>query len=109
VVGATRAKELILTGRRLTAAEAEAIGLVNRVVPAGGAVAAADELAAEIASAGPIAVREAKQLINTALERDIDAGLKAEFEASERIFATEDMVEGARAFFEKRDPVYRGR
>jgi len=109
VVGATRAKELILTGRRLTAAEAEAIGLVNRVVPAGRAVAVGDEIAAEIASAGPVAVREAKRLIDTALERDIRDGLEAEFEASERIFATEDMVEGARAFFEKRDPVYRGR
>jgi enoyl-CoA hydratase/carnithine racemase len=109
IVGASRAKELILTGRRLKAAEAQAIGLVNRVVPTGRAVAAADELAAEMASAGPVAVREAKQLIDTALERDIDAGLAAEFEASERIFATEDMVEGARAFFEKRDPVYRGR
>jgi len=109
VVGATRAKELILTGRRLTAVEAEAIGLVNRVVPAGRAVAVADEIASEIASAGPVAVREAKQLIDTALERDMTDGLEAEFEASERIFATEDMVEGARAFFEKRDPVYRGR
>jgi enoyl-CoA hydratase/carnithine racemase len=109
IVGASRAKELILTGRRLEAAEAQAIGLVNRVVPTGRAVAAADELAAEMASAGPVAVREAKQLIDTALERDIDAGLAAEFEASERIFATDDMVEGARAFFEKRDPVYRGR
>jgi enoyl-CoA hydratase/carnithine racemase len=109
VVGAPRAKELILTGRRLTAAEAEAIGLVNRVVPAGQAVAAADEIGAEIAAAGPVAVREAKRLIDTALERDVAAGLDAEFEASERIFATEDMVEGARAFFEKRDPVYRGR
>jgi enoyl-CoA hydratase len=109
VVGAPRAKELILTGRRLTAAEAEAIGLVNRVVPAGRAVAAADEIGAEIAAAGPVAVREAKRLIDTALERDIAAGLDAELEASERIFATEDMVEGARAFFQKRDPVYRGR
>lgn len=109
VVGATRAKELILTGRRLKAAEAEAIGLVNAVVPAGHAVAAADELAAEIATAGPVAVREAKRLIDTALDRDIGEGLTAEFEASERIFATEDMVEGSRAFFEKRDPVYRGR
>jgi enoyl-CoA hydratase/carnithine racemase len=109
VVGATRAKELILTGRRLTAAEAEAIGLVNRVVPAGRAVAVAHEIGDEIATAGPVAVREAKQLIDNALERDIGAGLDAESEASERIFATEDMVEGARAFFEKRDPVYRGR
>ena len=109
VVGATRAKELILTGRRLTAAEAEAIGLVNRVVPGGRAVAVADEIGAEIASAGPVAVREAKRLIDTALERDITDGLEAEFEASERIFATEDMVEGARAFFEKRDPDFAGR
>ena len=109
VVGATRAKELILTGRVLTASEAEAIGLVNRVVPAGGAVAAAHELGAEIAARGPVAVREAKRLIDTALDRDIGAGLAAEFEASERIFATEDMVEGARAFFEKRDPDYHGR
>ena len=109
VVGATRAKELILTGRVLTASEAEAIGLVNRVVPAGGAVAAARELGAEIAARGPVAVREAKRLIDAALDRDIGAGLAAEFEASERIFATEDMVEGARAFFEKRDPDYHGR
>jgi enoyl-CoA hydratase len=109
VVGATRAKELILTGRVLTASEAEAIGLVNSVVPAGGAVAAARELGAEIAARGPVAVREAKRLIDTALDRDIGAGLAAEFEASERIFATEDMVEGARAFFEKREPDYHGR
>ena len=109
VVGATRAKELILTGRVLTSSEAEAIGLVNRVVPAGGAVAAARDLGAEIAARGPVAVREAKRLIDAALDREIGAGLAAEFEASERIFATEDMVEGARAFFEKRDPDYHGR
>jgi enoyl-CoA hydratase len=109
VVGATRAKELILTGRVLAADEAAAIGLVNRVVPAGGAVAAAHDLGVEIAARGPVAVREAKRLIDAALDRDIGAGLAAEFEASERIFATEDMVEGARAFFEKRDPDYHGR
>jgi enoyl-CoA hydratase/carnithine racemase len=109
VVGATRAKELILTGRRLSGEEAERIGLVNRVVPAGQAVAAARDLGHEIDAAGPVAVREAKRLIDTALERDIGAGLEAEFEASERIFATEDMVEGARAFFEKREPDYQGR
>jgi enoyl-CoA hydratase len=109
VVGASPAKELILSGRVLEATEAERIGLVNRVVPAGEAVNAARELGAAIAANGPVAVREAKRLVDTALDRDIGAGLEAEFEASERIFATEDMVEGARAFFEKRDPVYRGR
>ena len=90
--------------------EAEAIGLVNRVVPAGEAVAPRPTRSAtEIAARGPVAVREAKRLIDLALDRDIEAGLAAEFEASERIFATDDMVEGARAFFEKRDPDYHGR
>jgi enoyl-CoA hydratase len=109
VVGIARAKELILTGRILDAAEAERIGLVNRVVPAGQAVAAAMELAEEIAQRGPLAVREAKRLIDTALDHDLDAGLAAELDASERIFNSEDMLEGAQAFFEKRPPEYRGR
>ena len=109
VVGPARAKELILTGRILEAGEAAAIGLVNRVVPAGEALAAAMETAAEIAQRGPLAVREAKRLIDMAGDLDLDAGLAAELDASERIFDTEDMVEGARAFFEKRDPEYHGR
>lgn len=109
VVGMARAKELILTGSILDAAEAERIGLVSRVVPAGQAVAAANELADEIAQRGPLAVREAKRLIDTALDRDLDAGLAAELDSSERIFSSEDMLEGAKAFFEKRPPDYRGR
>jgi enoyl-CoA hydratase/carnithine racemase len=109
VVGPARARELILTGRVLTAEEAEHIGLVNRVVPAGEAVAAADAVAAEIALRGPLAVREAKRLIDLATETDIDAGLAAELDASDRIFASEDMLEGAKSFFAKRDPEYHGR
>ena len=58
---------------------------------------------------GPLAVREAKRLIDLATETDLDAGLAAELDASERVFASDDMLEGARAFFEKRDPDYRGR
>jgi enoyl-CoA hydratase len=109
VVGPARAKELILTGRILTADEAERIGLVNEVVPAGEARARADMLAAEIADRGPLAVREAKRLIDAAWGTSLAAGLAAELDASERLFASEDMLEGARAFFEKRDPEYRGR
>jgi enoyl-CoA hydratase len=109
VVGPARAKELILTGRIVDAAEAERIGLVNRVVPAGQARAAADGVAAEIAARGPLAVREAKRLVDTALDLSLDAGLAAELDASERIFDTEDMLEGAAAFFAKRDPRYQGR
>ncbi len=109
IVGMARAKELILTGRILTAAEAEQMGLVNHVVPAGEARNVADALAAEIAERGPLAVREAKRLIDTAADGDLDAGLAAELEASVRIFATDDMLEGAGAFLEKREPRYRGR
>jgi enoyl-CoA hydratase/carnithine racemase len=108
VVGVARAKELILTGRIIGATEAERIGLVNRVVPAGQALATADEVAVEIADRGPLAVREAKRLIDAALELDLDAGLAAELDASERIFATDDMSEGAAAFFAKRPPSYKG-
>jgi enoyl-CoA hydratase len=79
------------------------------VVPATEALAAAEALADEIAERGPLAVREAKRLIDGALETELDAGLADELDASERVFSSEDMLEGARAFFAKRDPQYRGR
>lgn len=109
VVGMARAKELILTGRVLTAAEAEGIGLVHEVVPAGTAVARAVTIAEEIADRGPLAVREAKRLIDLAVDTDIGTGLAAELDASDRVFASEDMLEGARSFFDKREPDYQGR
>jgi enoyl-CoA hydratase/carnithine racemase len=109
VVGPARAKELILTGRVIGAEEAARIGLVHEVVAAGEARHRADQIAAEIAARGPLAVREAKRLIDAACDVDLDAGLADELEASVRIFETEDMLEGARAFFAKRDPDYHGR
>lgn len=109
IVGVGRAKELILTGRILSAAEAERIGLVLEVVPAGEAVARALQVGEEIALRGPLATREAKRLIDAALDLPIDAGIDAELDASDRIFATDDLAEGASAFLEKREPEYRGR
>jgi enoyl-CoA hydratase len=109
IVGLARAKELLLTGRILTAQEAERIGLVNEVVPAGEAVARATAIGDEIAQRGPLAVREVKALVDGALDRDLAAGHAAEVEASVRIFATDDLLEGTRAFIEKREPQYRGR
>ncbi len=109
VIGVGRAKELALTGRVIDAHEAERIGLVSRVAPAGQARAVADEIAAQIAERGPLAVREVKRLIDLALDVDIDAGIAAEIDASERVFNSDDMLEGARAFFAKRPPTYRGR
>jgi enoyl-CoA hydratase/carnithine racemase len=109
VVGLARSRELILTGRVVGADEALRIGLVSEVVPAGQARARADDIAAEIAERGPLAVREAKRLLDSALEVDLRAGLAAEIDASERLFASDDLLEGVAAFFEKREPEYRGR
>jgi len=109
IVGPARAKELILTGRIIAAEEAWRIGLVNQVVPAGEARPASDAIADEIATRGPLAVREAKRLIDRAANLDLAAGLAAELDASERIFASEDMFEGATAFLGKREPKYWGR
>jgi enoyl-CoA hydratase len=109
IVGPARAKELILSGRIVDAAEAERIGLVNEVVAPGDARSRAVAIAEEIAARGPLAVREAKRLVDGAADLDLVDGLAAEVEASLRLFATDDMLEGAGAFFEKREPEYHGR
>ncbi|MFI6292784.1 enoyl-CoA hydratase/isomerase family protein [Nonomuraea sp. NPDC050790] len=108
IVGPARAKEIILLGEPLDAAAALAIGLVNRVVPAGSALTAARELAQTIAERGPLAVQAAKALIDQAAERPLDDGLALELDASEAVFATQDAREGARAFLAKRPPVFGG-
>ena len=108
VVGIGRAKELTLTGRIIDAHEAERIGLVSRVVGTGLARQAADEIASEISERGPLAVREVKRLIDLSEDLDVDAGIAAEIDASERVFNSEDMREGVHAFFDKRPPKYRG-
>jgi enoyl-CoA hydratase/carnithine racemase len=109
VVGLAKAKELILTGEIIDGAEAERIGLVNRVVPAGTALEVAIGLAETIASRGPVAVQEAKRVLDVGADLSLDEGLAIELEASERIFSSEDMLEGARAFFEKRQPKFNGK
>jgi enoyl-CoA hydratase len=108
VVGPARAKELILVGELISAQRAEQIGLVNAVVDEGEALAAATEMAQRIAQRGPVAVREAKRLIGRAGDLDLDAGMAAELDASDRVFASADMLEGARAFFAKRPPEFPG-
>lgn len=109
LVGPSRAKEMILTGEIVDAAEALRIGLVNRVAVAGRAAEDAIALGAVIASRGPVAVREAKRAIDFAGDTALDEGLAAELDASERVFRSEDMIEGATAFLGKRPPEFRGR
>jgi enoyl-CoA hydratase len=108
VVGPARAKEIILVGELLSARRAEQIGLVNAVVADGEALSAATDMAERIAQRGPVAVREAKRLIERARDLDLDAGLAAELDASDRVFAGDDMLEGARSFFAKRPPDFSG-
>jgi enoyl-CoA hydratase len=109
LVGAARAKELIFTGARLTATEALAIGLVNRVLPAAELKVQADALARLIASKPPLAVRLAKQVIDRGMQTDGQTALGFELYAAAILFDTEDRKEGMRAFVEKRAPVFRGR
>ncbi|MFZ0015619.1 MAG: enoyl-CoA hydratase-related protein [Acidimicrobiia bacterium] len=108
IVGPARAKEMILMGEILDAADAAAIGLLNRLAPSGHVMEVAMEMAETIAARGPIAVREAKRAVDVAGDLPLDQGLAHELDASERIFSSEDMLEGAQAFFEKRTPRFKG-
>jgi enoyl-CoA hydratase/carnithine racemase len=109
VMGKQRAMELVLTGRRIDAAEAFGLGIVTQVTPAGGCLDAALELAARIAERPPLAVRLAKQAVLAAEEMPLSAGLDHERRLYELAMATEDRVEGMTAFLEKRKPEFRGR
>ncbi|WP_438295216.1 crotonase/enoyl-CoA hydratase family protein [Streptomyces sp. HUAS TT7] len=103
----THALEMLLTGRPYGAEEAARIGLIGRVVPDGTALDAALSIAAQINACGPLAVEAVKACVyDTASMSEVD-GLKAELERGWPIFATADAKEGARAFAEKRAPVYR--
>lgn len=107
LVGASRAKEMILTGTVIGANEAEFIGLINRVVPEGKVMEHAEETARIIAQRSPVAVRLAKEMINRSSE--IEKGLAMMDVASFGLcFASEDHVEGINAFLEKRKPRFKG-
>jgi len=109
LVGRGKALELILTGARIDAAEALRIGLVERVVPAGEALAAATGLARGLAARAPLALRYAKEAVVKGLELPLADGLRLENDLSTLLRTTEDRVEGARAFLEKRPPRWTGR
>ena len=109
VVGKQRAMDLVLTGRRIGAREAERLGLVNEVAGPGDWLERALELAQRVASRPPIAARLAKEAVLAAEETALSAGLEQERRLYELAMATEDRIEGMDAFLEKRRPNFKGR
>lgn len=109
LVGPSLAKELIFTGRKLTAQEGLSIGLVNRIAESEELIDACLEVAGDISQGGPIALAQAKFAINKGQDVELQTGLAIEASAYEVCIPTEDRLEGLKAFKEKRKPVYKGR
>jgi len=107
--GLPRATEWALTGDRVSAADAHAAGVVNRQVPDGEALSAATELAQRIASNGPLAVAGTKRILTEGGDWPADEAFARQWEIYEPIRSSDDAREGAQAFAEKREPVWRGR
>jgi enoyl-CoA hydratase/carnithine racemase len=108
-IGVARAKELVLTARRIGALEALEMGLVTRVVEREALEYSTAELAGEICRNSPVAVREAKRAIDRGFEVPLEQGLELEDLAWRRAVASQDRPEGIAAFNEKRDPQWKGR
>jgi len=108
-VGKALAMEIVLNNRMLSAEEALRYGLVNRVVPAELYLEEAVKLAASIANRAPVAIRLAKEAVNTTYEMSLQAGLNHERRLFYLLFGTEDQKEGMDAFVNKRKPKWQGR
>lgn len=109
LIGEGRALELIMTGRTVDAAEAERIGLVNRILPGADPMAEALAFLGEVTRHGLPALAFARQAVTRALDLPIHEGLKVEADLSTLAFRTEDAAEGLAAFVEKRKPSFRDR
>jgi len=109
LVGVGIAKELIYTGKRISAQEALSIGLLNRIVPHDKVIDEAKKMAELIASKGPLAVRASKKAINQGLNMSLVEGLELETHLFSQIMGTEDKREGIDAFLEKRNPVFKAK
>ena len=109
LVGPARAKEMLFTGATITAAQALAWGVVNRVAAGRSALEEARSLATAICARGPVSNRLAKKLVDAAQDLPLDAGLSLSTLAQQEIFDSDDLHEGVAAFFGKREPQFKGR
>ena len=109
LIGVRKAKELLYTGDRLMPAEAERLGLINKVVPADKLEEATNELAGKLLTKSPMALRAVKKLVNRGMESSLDSGLEMEMLAMTAHGTTEDFEEGVKSFLEGRPPAFPGR
>ncbi len=108
-VGLGKAKEMIFTGKIISAQEAEKIGLVNCVVPQKELLEETLGIARAMAAKSPIVMKVAKWVVNRGVESDLASGLQAEVLGQSFVFSTDDHLEGINAFLEKREPKFTGR
>jgi enoyl-CoA hydratase/carnithine racemase len=108
-VGRLKGREMVFTGRMYSAAEAEAMGLITRAVPAGEFEAAVDQVLAAIAAKGPVALRMGRQALAAARDLDLASALDFLGDKLGELVETEDAREGLLAFMQKRDPVWKNR
>lgn len=109
LIGMTKAKELIFTGKMIDAKTAEQLGLVNMVVSQDKFREVVRQFALELAQKAPVALKVAKALINKGSEINLDAAIALEMEGFGVVASTEDLQEGVSAFIEKRKPTFKGR
>lgn len=108
-IGVSRALELMLTGQSLSASDALRLGLVNHVVEPRQLLPQAEALARAIAELAPLAIRACLEAVTRGVSLPLEEGLELEAELFSRLFETEDVREGTRAFLEKRSPVFKGK
>jgi len=108
LIGPNLAKELVFTGKMISAAEAEKIGLVNKVLPPDQLMEEVIKTAREIASKGRASLRAAKEAINYGLNTDLVTGIHIEVESFGMCYGSSDSQEGTSAFLEKRKPAFKG-